>query len=607
MQPGDRLVALEEGVDLRYYLGLLRRHRSLVASVFFIATSLVAIYAFRLPDVYEAQAQLVLERPIEKTPYAELKPADDIRDLFYFNTQSEILKSADLIEKAIRSGNLLDAIIPPGKAKRGKTFLTEEERMRAAVASVKGGLLVQQIRLTRVYTVAVRRISPYLAKEIANGIARSYVKDSIESKLYIPKELLQFFPDDAEKIQVHTPYGQLQELSQQQIAETLPSVANDPLIRQLKAKLAEKESELHRLLETYKEKHPKVVEARSEIEFLTNRIRVETDNIISSLKASLTQELQISSVRILKEAEVPTVPVAPKRIRIILFFSFFSLFISSGFVFFRDRLDDTIKSQDDVEMFVQTPYLGHIPLLKGKTQGIFEKNFFVHQNPLSDLSEAFRYVKVAINFSGAPGTLKALVVTSATSEEGKSFIASNIAASFLKDNEKVLLIDADLRRPMLHIASGVSNTKGLSNYLSSNVSLSEVVQKTHIPNLDVLASGPLSPNPTELFGSYRMEHLLTEAKTKYDRVLIDTPPVLGLADSLVLGTKCDAAVLTIHCRGVGRGLVKKARERLLSGGVKLIGVILNKIDLDKEEKAYRYYAYSGKYYRKDDAKNQGAK
>lgn len=586
----ERLEFVEEEIDLRHYVGLLKRHYKLLLSVAAIAASLALIYAFKLPNIYQAENQLLINKNPEATSYAEFKSSDNVpaTEAIYYNTQIEILKSPEFIGKTIKNYNLLDALLETRKVKIKKE-IPVEDKIKIAAAIVKAGLSIQRVKDTRIFTLSYKSANPLLCKEVVNTLAQAYVKQQVEEKLYIPQELLQFFPEDADKIQVETPYGQLQQVSREDVAKTLPSVVNDPLIRQLQAKAAEAEAKLLNLREAYKAKHPKVVEAKASLKFIRDRIKIETENIIRNLKTTLTSQLQVSNVRILKEANVPEIPIGPNRMRMVLMAALGAFALVAAGIYILDFMDDTIKGQEDIEKFIQLPFLGNIPIFKEKIKDLHQKGFFVHYKPLSDVSECFRFIKVAINFSGAPGSLKCLLLTSAVPSEGKSLVSANLISSFLRDGEKSLLVDADLRHPTAHLLTNTDNLKGLSNYLATNMEFDQVVQKTVIPQLDIIAAGPLSPNPTELFASYRMENFIREAKSKYDRILIDSPPVVGLADSLVIGTRVDGVIFLVQARHISRNLIKKAKQRMLETGLKVLGVILNKVDLEREDPAYRYF------------------
>ncbi|HNV85383.1 MAG TPA: polysaccharide biosynthesis tyrosine autokinase [Candidatus Omnitrophota bacterium] len=587
---------VQEEVDIQHYLYLLRRHFKILLAVMVIALSLAAIYAYKLPDLYESSSQLLIQKEQEPTAYAELKDQNAVQqDAIYYNTQIELIRNPKLIENAIQDNNLLEPLLALKKIKVTED-LQPDRAMRIAVGIVLGDLSIRRIRDTQIFIISYSGPNKVLCREVANAIARAYVKQALKEKLYMPKELLQFFPEDAQNVQLQTPYGQLQDVSKQEIAGTLPSVVNDPLIRQLQTKAAEAEAELIRLKETYKKKHPKVIQAKANLKFIQDRIKIEQDNIVRNLKTSLASKLQVNNVRVLREAVIPTIPTGPKRFTIILLAGLGAFVVTAGFIFLIDYLDDTIKSQEDVEKFVQLPFLGLIPAIKKPTKEVHQKAFWVHYNSLSDIAESFRMVKVSVNFSGAPGSLKCLLITSCVPAEGKSLFSSNLASCFLRDSEKVLLVDGDVRHPTVHLVAGAQNLTGLTNYLTSNIDFSEIIQKTAIEGLDIVAAGALSPNPMELFSSYRMENFIREAKEKYDRVIIDSPPVSGLADSLVIGTKVDGVVLLIDSRRISRNIVKKVKQRLMETGMKLLGVVLNRVDMDRDEPSYRYYAYSQRYY-----------
>jgi len=590
-------IAFEEEIDIQYYLGLLRRHLMLLLTVAVIASSIGAIYAFKLPDIYNAACQIIIQREETKETFKEFEHRDTEKDIDYYKTQIVIITSRNFLERVVREQDVLKPLL----RSRGIAIPEDSSDERAndvAVSMVKGGLSVSRVKETRILSISYKNTNRVLCREIANAVAQTYVKQNLEEKLYAPKELLEFFPEQAETIEVETPYGKLKDISKEDLAKTLPSVANDPLIRQLKTKAAQQKAEVEKLLKTYKRKHPVVQEAEAEWQFMQDRIKIETENIVQNLKTSLASKLLVSPVRILRKAEVPGAPIGPNRWRIILMALVGALLSVGGVVFLLDYMDDSIKNQEDIEKFVQLPFLGHVPLVKTKVKDAHHRSFFVHYDPLSEISEAFRFIKVAINFSGTPGSLKCILLTSTIPAEGKSMVSSNLAASFLRDSEKVLLVDSDLRHPTVHLVAGVDNTKGLTNYLATNTPIPDLVQKTVIPNLDVIPTGPLSPNPTELFASEKMDAFITEAKELYDRIIIDSPPIIGLADSLVLGTKVDGTVMLIQTRRVSRNMVKKSKQRLLETGVKVLGLVLNRVDLERDEASYRYYAYSYRYYGK---------
>ena len=209
----------------------------------------------------------------------------------------------------------------------------------------------------------------------------------------------------------------------------------------------------------------------------------------------------------------------------------------------------------------------------------------------SPVAEAYRTIRTNIQFSNVGQELKTIIVTSATPNEGKSTTISNLAVVMAHAGHKVLLMDCDMRNPTQHKLFKLTN-KGLSNCISASEEVREVIQKTGIENLELLASGPVAPNPSELLGSKRMEQLLERLKPDYDYILIDTPPIMPVTDAAVLSGKVDGLVMLVSSGEVTPAAAKEAKQRLLQAGAHILGVILNKVELSHTH-GYGYYYYYG--------------
>jgi capsular exopolysaccharide synthesis family protein len=209
------------------------------------------------------------------------------------------------------------------------------------------------------------------------------------------------------------------------------------------------------------------------------------------------------------------------------------------------------------------------------------------------LAEAYRSVRTGLQFSTAHGAPHRLVLTSASNGEGKSTTALALAINFAQMGKAVLLIDADLRHPSIHRLLGLQNDYGLSNYLSSDVSDSEVTVETSIPNLYVMTSGPMPPNPVELLSGMRFLSLMTDAGERFAHIIVDAPPVLGISDAIVLCNQVDNAVFVIESGRTRKAHIKAALKRLRHAGVHPLGVILTKVTSFGEIFGYAngYYAY----------------
>jgi capsular exopolysaccharide synthesis family protein len=233
----------------------------------------------------------------------------------------------------------------------------------------------------------------------------------------------------------------------------------------------------------------------------------------------------------------------------------------------------------------------------------FENIFVVQNDPKSPISEAFRTLRTNIKFSSLDKPIKTLLITSPIPEAGKSSVAINLALTMAEDKKKVILIDADLRKPVIHKIFKQDNKKGLTNILVEDKNIKEVMRKMSDvePNLYFIPSGPIPPNPSELLGSNRMKELLKELQEQADFVIFDSPPVIAVTDALVLATQVDGVVLVLDFGEVTREAAKQTKELLEKVKANILGVVLNKIDMEKEGQYYPYYYY---YYYGDEKKKR---
>ena len=233
----------------------------------------------------------------------------------------------------------------------------------------------------------------------------------------------------------------------------------------------------------------------------------------------------------------------------------------------------------------------------------FESIFVVQNDPKSPISEAFRTLRTNIKFSSLDKPLKTLLITSPIPEAGKSSISINLALTMAQNKNKVILVDTDLRKPMIHKLFKQDNKIGLTNILVEDKKIKEVIRKMSDidPNLYFIPSGPIPPNPSELLGSNKMKEVLQELQNQADIVLFDSPPVIAVTDALVLANQVDGVVLILDFGEVTRDAAKQAKQLLEKVKAKILGVVLNKIDFEKEGRYYPYYYY---YYYGDEKKKR---
>jgi capsular exopolysaccharide synthesis family protein len=343
-----------------------------------------------------------------------------------------------------------------------------------------------------------------------------------------------------------------------------------------------------------------------------------TDFLQKTSQANLKVAEQQKSTRLVESAQVPLKPVGPQRNLITLFGFMISLALGVGMVFLLEYFDNSIKSIEDVSRYVQLPALGIIPAAggrmprlfagkkKGKQQSIIDTveesaggprvARAAHSMLLGDQSpvaEAYRVLRTSVLLSSARSQPKIILVTSSQPGEGKTTTSVNIAISLAQLGESVLIIDGDLRTPSAHELLEVNQTPGLSTYLSSDVQIESLIQKLQIPKLSFLPSGPIPPNPAELVSTKKMKEMLVELAGRYDHILIDSPPLINLADPLILSTLVDGVLLVVHGGRSTRDVVLRAREELLGVGAEIFGVVLNNVDLKASGyHAKHYYRYT---------------
>jgi capsular exopolysaccharide synthesis family protein len=571
----------EAPVNYRYYLTLLGKNLTLVFTFLVMGVTLAAVYVSRLPDEYRAVAQVLLERPRGAGIAPELLMMPEIQAEDYYSTQKEIMMGAPVFRLVVEELKLVER------------FRSQDADQ--AVEQLKTHVKIERLRQSRLFEVRTISPDPHFSMVVSNAIARAYIKKNFEDMLYFSKEILGWLPEEGkETITVKDPFGTVREMSREELIETLPSVQTDPTVQTLREKKNALESELATLSKTYKEKHPLVVKAQASLRFIDESLKTERQRVIQTLRQQAEGKLQVAPARIVEEATLPKAPIGPERARIILYAVGVEMLAVILFIFLWDYFDDSIHSPEDMRRKgVTIPFLGPVPLIREFEAPEDERFLITHYQRQSQVSESFRYLRVAINFSASPEALKTLVFTSSLPHEGKSFVAHNIAVSLAQDGNRTLLIDADLRRPVAQRVYRTENISGLSNFLTSEVELDPLIRETFVENLWVIFSGPVSPNPAEILGSRRMSELLELARERYDRIIIDAPPLTGIGDSLVLGSLTTHIIMVIRAGSTPAQLVHHSKELLEKSGVHIIGSILNQVDIEKE----RYRGYFKYYYK----------
>ncbi len=453
-----------------------------------------------------------------------------------------------------------------------------------------------------------------------------------------------------ERIAIETRYKELKKLSNQpEMIESLPSILSNAMIQQLKTDYVNLQRKYSEASKKYGAKHPKMMDLRSQIALMKRKIGLEVKKNVNSLmteykvaqskeatltealekqkkealelnrkaieykilqreagsnrqmynvlitkmkEADVSSELKSTNIRIIDPAQIPRSPIGPKRGFNILFAAFIGLGLGMAFAFFLEYIDTSMKTPEDIKR-IQVPYMGFIPTFHKDNH----QELIVQEDPKSLISEAYRTLRTGILFSGSKPSPQFIQVTSAGPQEGKTITTANVATVMAQSGSRVLIMDCDMRKPRIHEIFGIPNSRGLSDLLLNGEEGFSFIKKTKVPNLDMIPCGTIPANPSELLGSKRMQRLLTLLGEKYDRIIMDSPPVLAVTDSIVLSRLVEGIILVVGAGASSKNGVTRAVELLREVNARICGAVLNNLNVDKERYYYsRYYYYNyGKY------------
>jgi polysaccharide biosynthesis transport protein len=373
--------------------------------------------------------------------------------------------------------------------------------------------------------------------------------------------------------------------------------------------LEENERALLRLLD--KEKGEAIDLAKLEVAFRPLAREADDNQALYKLIAQrqketgLTGLVKTNNVRILDPAVPGSKPVKPRVALNMMIALVVGLLLGLGAALSAEVLDNTVKNQEQAESVVGAPVLGMVPLMGEKNKGNRNKStpdeqrlrdLSVFHDTKSAAAEACRSLRSNLLFLSGDRPIKSLVVTSPGPQEGKTTTAINLAVTMAQSGQRVLLIDTDLRRPRLHRSFGLSNKAGISSAVIGQDELDAVVNKTEIPNLDVIVCGPLPPNPAEILHTNSFGELMRRCAERYDRVIYDSPPTSAVTDPVIIGNRADGVVLVIRAGHTTRRAAAYARRQLSDAKARILGTIVNSVDPTDPYYNYYYSQYYKKYY-----------
>jgi len=517
-------------MELRHYLALARKWWWLAVLGMVLAGGTAYLVTSSMPPVYQARAVLMIDqaRTPGYTDYTSILTSQRLAD-----TYVEVIRSRTVLETVQR--NL------------GLPYLP------AVSASA--------IRDTQLLQITTTDVDPVRAQAVCNETAAVFIRYNDEtqrsrfasSRQSLETQMAQLTKDIEATTQT------LEAYKRGAVGAGLSEEARQAEIKRLENILVQYQNSYAGLLRNYE-----------------------------SLRLSEAQ--MVNTVTVVEAAELPRYPVGPNRMTNTLLAAAVGLLLAGGLAFLIEYLDDTLKTSEDIQAVLSLPTLGSIARIN-PAQSLAD-TLIVAAHPKSHIAEAYRVLRTNIEFSSVDKPVRTLMVTSSSPGEGKSTTVANLGIAMAEAGKQVIIVDSDLRRPVLHKLFQVSNGAGLTTLLMTDTpKLEEFLTPTAVENLHLVTSGPIPPNPAELLGSQRMARAIQLFQEHADVVLFDSPPALAVADAAVLGARMDGALLVVDAGATRRGEAERAREALAQVGVPLVGVVLNRLKTGRHGYGYYYYYY----------------
>lgn len=423
--------------------------------------------------------------------------------------------------------------------------------------ALAGQVSAYNIYQTQLLEISVTDSDPYRAKVLADAIAQQLIMQSPGANTSASTEDLAFIRSQ---------------------------------LSDLKTKISAGEEEIKRLRQELDAANSalQIQDLRNQVNLLETKIG-EWQSNYSQLLITL-QGGDINVLSIIEEATIPSIPISPNTRMNVLLASAVGLVLALAGAILVEYLDDTLKTTADVERAAGMPGLGVIAKIRGET---YAEKLIAAKKPLDPSVEAFRVLRTNLQYSSVDRPISTLLVSSPGPGEGKSVCLANLAVVMAQSGLKVVVVDADLRRPVQHKIFDLPNRSGLSDAaLQNHLNATRYLQATEVENLHVLTSGPLPPNPSRLLESERMNEILRVLKNAADILLIDSPPVLAVADAILLSTQIDGVILVGDSGHTRKGDLKRAVGELNKVHANLLGMILNRYKNDHGNAYYYDYYYS---------------
>ena len=593
------------------YLEIAGKHRWIVVTFFVAIVSFVAFFSFWVEPTYRATTVILIERQQPKVLSVEEVYGMGLADKEYYETQYKILRSRTLIKLIFDDMNL---------------YLDPEfSDARDPISVFISRLTIDPVRNSRLVNLHFDGKDPQKITTIANTLAELYIKQDAEIRTKASRDAVSWLMEQIVSVKKRLEESEtalVKYMEQEKITES-PEAGNKDntvnLPETLKREQLRLEVEISEISRRYGPKHPQMVKVLSELESVKSKLDIETQNLINlnrkaaqytilkrevdsnrdiyetlvkrAKETGVSEQLEATNIRVVDPAEVPDGPIRPNKKNNIILACLVGLMLGVSTAFFIEYIDNTVKDPDDVTNYIGLPFLGYVPSARKEARTEDEIDLIVYQKPHSVISEAYRSIRTSILFAFAGKPSKTILMTSSSPQEGKTSASINLGITMANTSEKVLLVDADLRCSRLHKSFGIQKENGLSDYLVGNITLDAAIKPTRIENLSLLTAGSTPPNPAELLHSGKMKAFLEDAIKKFDRIIIDAPPILMVTDAAILANIVDGVIMLVRCGKIHIEIVSRTKQKLQDSKANILGVLLNNVDYGKES-YYHYYYYS---------------
>ncbi len=590
------------GSILEYWYVLRKRVRFFL--IFLItAVATTSLCTLLQPKIYKATTRILIERGQRNILSVDSIFSVDSTGLDYYPTQYRILRSRAVAKRVLDHFQLQ----------------SQYEWAKDPVGTLLSQVEIEPVKGSRLVDVSFYSTNPKLAAELADGVVRFYIEQNLDSKLQKTQHasgwLEKRIDSMREKLSQSEKELQLFKEKNQSVDFTALERSED-LIQKLQRDISNLKQDLSGLNQRYLPKNPKVMESQSRLQALEGQLQQEInrsvaggrllidynqfkreaesnrkiyETMLTRLKETTAAEgMEDTNVIVVDRAEIPFRPVSPRVFLNVLLSLLIGVVGGAGLCLAVESLDNTVKSAEDIGAGV--PFLGAI-----SHWDIVPGELLYDQMPHNVL-EVYRSIRTNLLFSSPDKPLRTLMVTSPQPEDGKTIVACNLALIIAQNGFKVLLIDADLRRPRIHKVFNQSSKAGLTSALiTQEGSCFELIQGTPFENLFVLYAGPIPPRPSEILGSKKMRDLILNLRNDYDFIIIDSPPFMPVTDPVALSTHVDGVIMVTRYNKTPRAAIEDGVKKFEKVQAKIAGVILNDVDFTQERYRYSTHYYYNSY------------